>query len=247
MAQRSSQSPVLPIRADLTAAHARAWQHIAKPGTWWSGAERVAIAAEARQAMSCELCRRRKAALSAEAVSGIHDDLGGLSEAAVEAIHRIRSDPGRLTRTWLARLLASGLTVEQYVEIVGVVAVIVALDTFARGIGIGLQDLPSAIPGPPTRRRPKGAKLGSAWVPWVERDDATLEEASMYPADRAPANIHKAMSLVPDAVRGFFDLVVHQYLPGSAMRDFSREYRAITHAQIELLAGRVSALNRCLY
>jgi AhpD family alkylhydroperoxidase len=31
------------------------------------------------------------------------------------------------------------------------------------------------------------------------------------------------------------------------MRDFSREYRAISHAQIELLAARVSALNRCLY
>jgi hypothetical protein len=30
------------------------------------------------------------------------------------------------------------------------------------------------------------------------------------------------------------------------MRDFSREYRAISHAQIEL-AARVSALNRCLY
>jgi hypothetical protein len=57
----------------------------------------------------------------------------------------------------------------------------------------------------------------------------------------------KAMSLVPDEVRSFFDLVENQYLPGAVMRDFSHEYRAITHAQIELLAARVSALNRCLY
>ena len=57
----------------------------------------------------------------------------------------------------------------------------------------------------------------------------------------------KAMSLVPDEVRSFFDLVENQYLPGAAMRDFSREYRAISHARIELLAARVSALNRCLY
>ena len=55
------------------------------------------------------------------------------------------------------------------------------------------------------------------------------------------------MSLVPAEVRSFFDLVTHQYLPGEVMRDFSREYRAISHAQIELLAARVSALNRCLY
>jgi len=69
----------------------------------------------------------------------------------------------------------------------------------------------------------------------------------MYPADRPPANIMKALSLVPGEVRSFFDLVTHQYLPGAAMRDFAHEYRAISHAQIELLAARVSALNRCLY
>jgi hypothetical protein len=52
---------------------------------------------------------------------------------------------------------------------------------------------------------------------------------------------------VPDEVRSFFDLVENQYLPGAVMRDFAHEYRAITHPQIELLAARVSALNRCLY
>jgi len=31
------------------------------------------------------------------------------------------------------------------------------------------------------------------------------------------------------------------------MRDFSREYRAIGHTQIELLAAWVSVLNQCLY
>ena len=62
-----------------------------------------------------------------------------------------------------------------------------------------------------------------------------------------PANIKMALTLVPDEARAFFDLVAHQYLPGPAMRDFDREYRAITHDQIELLAGRVSALNRCTY
>ena len=59
--------------------------------------------------------------------------------------------------------------------------------------------------------------------------------------------IYQAMSLVPAAVKGFFDLVVNQYLPPQAMRDFDNEYRAINHAQIELVAGRVSALNQCVY
>jgi len=52
---------------------------------------------------------------------------------------------------------------------------------------------------------------------------------------------------VPDEARSFFDIVAHQYLPGPAMRDFEKEYRAISHAQIELLAGRISAINQCTY
>ena len=62
-----------------------------------------------------------------------------------------------------------------------------------------------------------------------------------------PSGIRMAMTLVPDETRSFFDLCIHQYLPGPAMFDFGREYRAISHAQIEFLAGRISAINRCTY
>ena len=75
-------SPVA-IRADLAKAHARAWERIGRPGTWWDGAARVAIAAETRLACSCGLCRRRKDALSPAAIEGAHDSLGELAEAVV--------------------------------------------------------------------------------------------------------------------------------------------------------------------
>ncbi len=52
---------------------------------------------------------------------------------------------------------------------------------------------------------------------------------------------------MPDEVVGFFDLDAVQYLPDRVLRDFGREYRAISHAQIELVAGRVSSLNGCVY
>ncbi len=84
-------------------------------------------------------------------------------------------------------------------------------------------------------------------MPWIELADLTEAEADIYPRGRAPANIHKAMSLVPAEVKSFFELCEHQYLGALQMRDFGQEFRAITHAQIELLAGRVSALNRCFY
>lgn len=44
-----------------------------------------------------------------------------------------------------------------------------------------------------------------------------------------------------------FDLDVELYLKDHEIRDFATEHRTLTHAQIELIAGRVSALNGCYY
>jgi len=240
-------SAPIEIRDDFAAAHARAWGRIGRPGTWSDGSERVAIAAETRYALSCVLCRRRKEALSPTAIEGHHDSLGALPETVVEVIHRVRTDPGRLSERWFRGVIAGGLSEEQYVETVSIVAHVVAIDTMARGLGLDLPPLPQPEQGRPSEYRPPGAKMGDAWVPWLEPADLSEAESGLYPAGRPAANIMKAMSLVPDEVRSFFDLVSHQYLPPLAMRDFSREYRAISHSQIELLAARVSALNQCLY
>ena len=159
----------------------------------------------------------------------------------------MRIDPARLTERWYSGVLAAGVTEAQYVETVGIIAQIVAIDTMARGLGREPPSLPTPQPGAPSQDRPRGAKPGPAWVAWVEPEDAEPGTLGHYPTERPAASIQKALSLVPAEAEGFFDLVVHQYLPGPAMRDFSREYRAITHAQIELLAARVSALNQCLY
>jgi mono/diheme cytochrome c family protein len=237
----------IPIRPDIAAAQARAWERIARAGAWWDGAQRVAIAAETRHAPNCALCHRRKAALSPAAETGEHDSLGALPEAIVEIVHGVRTDPGRLSERWYRGVLADGVSAEQYVETVSIVAHIVAIDTMARALGREPPRLPTPQPGSPSGYRPRGAKPGPAWVPWVEPEDAEPGTLGHYPTERPAANIQKALSLVPAEAEGFFDLVVHQYLPGPAMRDFAREYRAITHAQIELLAARVSALNQCLY
>ena len=237
----------VPIRDDLAAAHARAWDRLGGPGTWWDGAERVAIAAETRHAASCDLCRRRKEALSPAAIDGGHGSLGDLPQSVVEIVHRVCTDPGRLSERWFRDVMAAGLGDGQYVETVSIVAHVVAIDTLARGLGLDPLPLPKARPGHPSRHRPAGAKPGGAWVAWLEPTDLSEAEAGLYPAGPPPANIRKAMSLVPDEAKSFFDLVSQQYQGPLEMRDFAREYRAISHAQIELLAARVSALNQCLY
>ncbi len=70
-------------------------------------------------------------------------------------------------------------------------------------------------------------------------------EADLYPGPRA-ANVMRAMSLVPDAVRTLNRLSAAHYLPMGKVAD-PRARRTLGRAQMELLAGRVSALNECFY
>ena len=236
-----------PVRDEVTQAHRRQWARLGQPGTWLTGAERVAVAAEARHAMTCTLCQSRKDALSPHAVDGEHDHLGALPDDMVEQIHRIRTDPGRLTKTWYRGLIAGGISNERYVETIGVIADTVAIDTFCRGLGMAPWPLPDAQGGEPARVRPP-AEPDIAWVPTLSPDHALgTEFEDMYAGRPTAAHIYQAMSLVPNEVKGFFDLVTTQYLPPAAMRDFDNEFRAINHAQIELVAGRVSANNSCVY
>ena len=242
------------VRSDIVDAHRHAWHRLSRPGAWLDGATRLAVAAEVRQVSRCELCERRKQALSASSVSGRHDDLGQLPAPVVEQIHAIVSDPARLTRKWFGAVLDSGLSDTEYVEIVGVVATVVSIDTFCRAVGVPVHSLPQPEAGAPHRRRPRTAhQRGEAWVPMIHPGDlkGELETEEERVLERywggMLANIRRALSLVPEEAFEWFQLVETQYLPGKWMWDFANEYRAITHAQIELIAGRVSVLNRCFY
>jgi hypothetical protein len=242
------------VRADIVDAHDVAWTRISRPGAWLDGKTRIAIAAETRHAGTCALCARRKAALSPYVLDGRHDSRGDLPERVVEQIHRIVTDPGRLTRRWFESVIASGTSDAEYVEIVGVVVTVVSIDTFCRAIGIPPHPLPGPAPGEPHRRRPRTAhQREEAWVPMIHPKDldGDLDTEEEHVLARywggTLANIRRALSLVPEEAYAWFQLVETQYLPGKWMRDFAREYRAITHAQIELIAGRVSVINECFY
>jgi len=219
-----------PVRADIVEAHQQLWQKLAEAGTWWTGVERVAIAGEVRKAWTCTLCTDRKAALSASAVDGQHDTYSVLPSPVVEMIHRVTTDPGRLSKHWYERLLADGVEDTHYVEALGVVVRTVSIDSFCRGLGIPPHPLPTPIPGDPSRRRPPQVQNGS----FLGADDS---------------HVIRAMSLVPDEVRAsIHTLITIHYLEfAQAMDPASNGDRAISRSQIELLAAHVSALNQCFY
>lgn len=236
----------LPIRPALAEAIEEAWQRLARPGTWWSGFERLAIAAEVRQALSCPLCAARKAALSPYTLQGAHSSVTDLPAEAIEAAHRLRSDAGRITKQWVREMAEGPLGEERYVEIVAITAIVTGLDTFDEALGRPLRPLPEPVAGEPTRMRPAGAVRDMAWV-------ATLNPEKMEAGDLDPfavhgdKNIHRGVSLVPQEVFNFFDLDVELYLKDHEIRDFDTEYRVISHAQIELIAARASSINACFY
>ncbi len=241
----SYASSPLPVRKDLVEAHERAWQRLARAGTWWTGAERVAIAAEVRVAARCRTCSEQKSALSPASVSAPHETASELSQAAREAAHRIASDPARLTKAWFEKTLASGLRDGEYVELVGVVVTVVSIDSFCRGLGVPLHPLPAPLAGEPTRYRPASAVLQRAWVPTIPASAVGGAEADLWRPGRT-GNVIRALSLVPDEVRQLAELGAAHYLPFERMMD-PLAARAIDRMQIELLAARVSALRECFY
>ena len=237
------------VRADIGAAHRKFWHALAGPGSWWTGAQRVAIALASRRAVDCALCRTRKAALSPHAVAGTHEHDGNhrLPEVAVDAVHRVVSDQHRITRRYVDDNAAAGLSKEAYVELVGIVVAVFSIDEFHRALGLALEPLPQLRPGQPSRYRPAILSDDIGFVPTVPREGATGNEANLFQHTRA-ANVVRALTLVPDALRDWRDLSAAQYLSFAGMANYVKdENRAIDRMQMELVAGRVSAVNECYY
>jgi alkylhydroperoxidase family enzyme len=234
------------VRPDLAAAHDHFFERLRRPGSWWTGAERVAIAAEARQAKSCALCRQRKAALSPFSIDGAHDAAVSFAEPVVEAVHRLVTDPGRLTQRWFADVTRTAMTPEAYVELVSIVAALMSIDSFCIALGIPLRELPAPEPGSPTGYRPASARMEDAWVPMIPADANHGAEADLWISGKT-GNVVRALSVVPDEVRTLLELSSAHYLPMAAVPDPRARTAHLDRQQIELVAGRISALNQCYY
>ncbi len=233
----------------------RAWKRLGQPGTWWSATDRVALVRATREARQCTLCRQRKGALSPKFVSGNHETSTTLPSGAVEAVHRLITDPGRLTEKWYLEILASGLTPNQYVELVGVVALATVVDTFALAVGTIPPRLPTVSKGEPTHIEPPGALVQNAWVPTLSPDRLPPDLKELYgnlPSSLPPSlqsneivpeqrigNVMLALSLVPEEQHAFTLL--------SSVELYRHANRLLTDDQREFVASITSNHNHCFY
>ena len=172
--------------------------------------------------------------------------VAALSPALVEIIHHLRTDSGRLSRSWFNRVLDSGVSEGQYVEVVGIVVYIAGLDMFCRSLGIPSFELAEPIEGEPTFHAPLGLTRGIAWVPMLLQEHASGPEADIY-AGWPPqvGNVLKALSLIPDHVRLQRPWTSAHYIPIEHMYDpaYGRDLHRLG---IELIASQTEQESRSM-
>jgi hypothetical protein len=154
-----------------------------------------------------------------------------LPDAAIDAVWRITNHPGTLVEGWYDDIVAS-ITPHQYVELVGIVAGMNAVDRFADALDLDHLRLPPPRPGAPSQEGPD-AVVTTHWVPTVERGGS---------------NVLAALSAVPTAWASSRPIASAHYVPeDKVVGDLSWNRGILSRPQIELAAAVTSFANDCFY
>lgn len=192
---------------------ARTWDSLAGPGSFFTGAERLAIAQNAR------------------AARGLGDTGTPMSAPASDATRRIAAEAWTIRPHMIEDWAAAGLDVLAYVEVVSIVARVVALDTYVTALGLPLVPLPAPRPGDPEPLVDEAAVVSTGWVPTV-----------------GPAKATASLSALPREAAGAEAVTDVLYLSYAGVADLRHDpQRPISRPQMELVASRTSWLNECFY
>lgn len=221
------------IRPDLAESHRLAWDHLAGPGSWWTGAERIELAGTALFAIADD----GPSPPWVPATSTGRLPPGRTApDAAHDAIYRISRHGGTVTEA-VYHQTASEVGALAYVELCGIASTVAAVTHFHRDVGLEVPPLPSPVAGEPTGDRPD--EVVDAELNWVK---------VAAPADRTAAVV-QAYTAVPATWENNWRMAAAQYMSVDDMRhpDWMRRPDGMTRAQMELVAARVAQLRECFY
>ena len=232
---------LIPVRPDLEAVHGSAMSSFSDTGTWFSGSERKEIVALARRI-------RHREGLE---LLGFADEVTDISlpSAVIELIQRVACEAEEIGKDFYEKITSEGISVEQYVEVVGLVGRVVSVDTFCRALGFPMNALDVSRPGKPSATRPETAIVQHAWVPTIPSGKhGGKDAAALYGDADFVANIFSALSLVPQEASLVMQLGSAQYVGADDFMNLEfRRCEQFSRAQLELVAARISALNNCFY
>lgn len=222
----------LAIRPDLVDAYRTTWRHLASPGSWWDGEQRLALARVAADAYADDDPLPPWVAPST--VAGAQPDGLPVPDAAADVAYRVARHAGTITEDWYRGMLDRGLTPLQYVEIVGIVVAVVPVLAFCRGIGVDPPAWPRPEPGGPTGDQPEIVEGSANWV-FVDAAFAGLP------------GVAQALTAVPGEFANLAATHGPQYMPFEAMGDMTWTRGPLDRRQIEYVAARLSVLRECFY
>ncbi|MEM7140891.1 MAG: hypothetical protein AAF548_07630 [Actinomycetota bacterium] len=204
------------------------WHDLGRPGSWWTGVQRLAVAQVVRTAAPRPLWDR------APDLAGASREVEGsavLSPFVELLVERLAVEPSSLSRDEV-QAIAGELGDAAYAELASIVCQVVAVDHFAAALGETLAPFPEAVDGPPTRVRPEGmADVGGH----IEMT-----------AEHLGPNVARSLSLA-DADHFRWMMAVAAMYASHDFLDLVWDDRALSRPQVELLAARTSALNECFY
>lgn len=221
---------VWPVRGDLVAAHQDWLGHVAAPGTWFSGEQRVAFIAALWAAIDDP-----KPLPPWEAPA---PPTGSALPAAAHGIaYRLGRHASTTSLSWYERSVAElAMGAPAFVELVALAATGCAVASFGPALGWDRPMLPEAQPGPPSRDCPPLVDATMNWVPVTA------------PADEDPAVV-QAFTAVPAEYDMLWRLAAAQYIPLAEMvhLGWKRPESSLQRRQVELVAARLSMVRECFY
>jgi AhpD family alkylhydroperoxidase len=205
------EESVLPVAPDLEPLFRKTWSGIAAPGWGWTGPERVAIASATREAR------------------GLASSPIVLPDEAHHAVAIIAREPATVDES-MVRDVVGKIGLVRYVELVGVVSMVVGIDTMTSLLGLGIEKLPEPTGGGLVKNgRVRDLKLRKAWVP-----------TTGLPLPRL------ALSAVPPAQEMANQILDRLYMEADQSREVET-LRGLTPIQMELVVVTVSHGNKCFY
>ncbi len=233
MTNDEDRSSSLIVRDDLAEAHRLAWRHIARPGVWFTAAQRIELANTVLMAIADDeplppwvgLSTTDRLSPTAEAPAAAHD-----------IAYRIARHAGTITAD-VYQAASAEIGELPYVEVCAIASTVAAVAHFCRNIGVDIPPFPEAVAGEPTHEQPDHiVRAELNWVPVAA------------PADQTAAVV-QAYSAVPPEFDNTWRMAAAQYIPNEEMvhADWSRRAGGLSRPQTELVAARVAQLRECFY